>query len=77
MGTSSELDTIPVFKMSGASGNNVKFVMAQVSSWIEPYATINSTTNNRVEIVMRKVIQLLFSKMTIIMESRHPIQLII
>lgn len=54
VGTASELDSIPVFKMSGASGSNVKFVMAQVSSWIEPYATVNGTTNDRDEIIMRQ-----------------------
>ena len=54
LGTDSKLDSIPAFKMSGASGSNLKFEIAQISSWIEPYATVNATTSNRDEIVMRQ-----------------------
>ena len=50
----STLDSIPVFKMSGASGSNLKFEIAQISSWIEPDATVNATTSNRDEIIMRQ-----------------------
>lgn len=54
LGTNDKIDSIPVYKMSGAAGSNVKFILAQISSKIEPYATINGTTSNKDEIVMRQ-----------------------
>jgi len=53
-GTVSALDSVPAFKKGGASGSNVKIVLAQISNWLEPYATINGTTSDRDEIIMRQ-----------------------
>ncbi|MDZ4711885.1 MAG: FG-GAP-like repeat-containing protein [bacterium] len=53
-GTESLLDSTNFFKMGGASGSNVKIVLAQMSSRVEPYATIDGTTSDRDDIVMRQ-----------------------
>ena len=50
----SRLDSVPAFKMGGASGNYLKILFAQVNSKIEPYATLEGTTSNKDEIIMKQ-----------------------
>ncbi len=46
------LDSIPVYKLANVHASAV--VLAQISSFIEPYATVNNTTSDKDEIILRQ-----------------------